>query len=291
MFYVGIDYQVSRETKYYFNGVNYRIAVVVSNGSRWYLAELSDAPVETIVSDGYGFGSRSEKIAERIAKARYKGLVVNAKGDVLENFGATPEQLSQERGHRIVPPEAGVTADEHTRPSSIRVYLTNSTNYTYYGYKGPTTRAIDFYYYVKNVLPKEWDQSWPGESLKAGAMATKMYGWYHVYHPKWPSLNADVKDNTQDQVFLVKSEQNPTTQAINAVGGIGMEKASTHTLFESQHWLGYYSDHGKSSGKMEHLGTWYWAVSPRNKTYDWMCHYYYDYSPNTSYQLMAFFYY
>lgn len=302
VFYVGIDYQVTKETKYYFNGVNYRLAVVVSDGSRRYLAELSDAPVENIVPDGYGFGgpnhdsyrfkdpgfsdyrfwSTNEEIAREIVEVRHKGLIINAKGDVLEDFG----DFRRERA---------LSANEHVRPATIQVYLTSSTNYKYYGYKKQAVHAVDFYYYVKNVLPNEWLTSWPAESLKAGAMAVKMYGWYHVYHPKWPSLGADVKDTTSDQVFKVQSEKTKTTEAINAVGAVGMEKADSHGLFEAQYQAGSFNKSGKGSGKMSQNGTNYLAKPPSSEkvikpmTYDQICHYYYDYSSNTSSEAIAFF--
>ena len=40
-----------------------------------------------------------------------------------------------------------------------------------------TTVEVPFKDYVKGVLPSEWGANWPEESLKAGAIAVKMYGW------------------------------------------------------------------------------------------------------------------
>lgn len=34
--------------------------------------------------------------------------------------------------------------------------------------------------YVKNVLPNEMYTSWPSETLKAGAVAARTFGWYYV---------------------------------------------------------------------------------------------------------------
>ncbi|HBI04442.1 MAG TPA: hypothetical protein DDY49_10500 [Paenibacillaceae bacterium] len=43
--------------------------------------------------------------------------------------------------------------------------------------------SIPFESYIRNVLPNEWLPSWHPESLKAGAMAIKMFGWFHAYNP------------------------------------------------------------------------------------------------------------
>jgi hypothetical protein len=63
-----------------------------------------------------------------------------------------------------------------------------------------TVETINFKDYVKHVLPNEWNPSWPWESLRAGAMAAKMYAWsYIAVGGKWP--DADVYDSTCDQVY------------------------------------------------------------------------------------------
>jgi len=233
---------------------------------------------------------------------------MNENGIVIERLAASPEQIIEEKGGKdavrvadestvLTPSDAPSTAtDEHTRPSTINVRLENPTNYQYYGQSAPFTKSIDFYYYVKNVLPNEWGYSseWLDKSLQSGALAVKMYGWYHVYHPKWPSYNAAVKDNIPssnyfpDQTFEVVSEQDRTTQAINAVGGIGVDRADG-LLFETQHWQGYEREGGQYGGTMWQLGTKYWAE--QGKGYTYMVHYYYDYSPNTGDLLAHFFYY
>ena len=73
------------------------------------------------------------------------------------------------------------------------------------------TQEIDFKYYVKHVLPSEWIAAWPGESLRAGAMATKMYGWYWVAYPgTW-----DVRDDVCDQVYNPIVEYESTNNAVD----------------------------------------------------------------------------
>lgn len=83
-------------------------------------------------------------------------------------------------------------------PRTIRVRV---TGYPYCDTTRPyTVQVIDFVEYVKHVLPNEWVNSWPGESLRAGAMAVKMYAWSVIAAGgKWP--DADVYDSTCDQVY------------------------------------------------------------------------------------------
>jgi hypothetical protein len=59
-------------------------------------------------------------------------------------------------------------------------------------------------------------------------MCVKMFGWYYVYNPKFPQYNAaltDLPSNSQD--FEVNSERTSTTNAINSIGGIGLETRSS----------------------------------------------------------------
>ncbi|MGH2627576.1 MAG: carboxypeptidase regulatory-like domain-containing protein, partial [Anaerolineales bacterium] len=76
-------------------------------------------------------------------------------------------------------------------PRTIRVRV---TGYPYCDTTRPyTVQIIDFVEYAKHVLPNEWVNSWPGESLRAGAMAVKMYAWSIIAAGgKWP--DADVYD-------------------------------------------------------------------------------------------------
>jgi hypothetical protein len=83
-------------------------------------------------------------------------------------------------------------------PAFIRVRV---TGYAHCDLKRPyEVRWVDFRQYLKNVLPNEWSASWARESLRAGAIAVKMYAWSMIARGgKWP--DADVYDSTCDQVY------------------------------------------------------------------------------------------
>jgi len=81
--YVGIDYRVHHEDKYHFNGVNYRIAVLVVEEGHWRVAQFSTAPLEALAASEAAFDTAAEGIALLIERARGQGLVINARGEVL----------------------------------------------------------------------------------------------------------------------------------------------------------------------------------------------------------------
>jgi hypothetical protein len=100
-------------------------------------------------------------------------------------------------------------------PENIRVRVSGSP------YHCNTARAyevdvINFKQYAKHVLPNEWGALWPAESLRAGAMAVKMYAWYMIARGgKW--TDADVWDSTCDQVYNPNFEFASTNAAVDAV--------------------------------------------------------------------------
>ena len=59
-YYVGIDYDVYEETKYYFDGVNYNLVITAVEDGSWKIVEMSDAPIESLVPMGLGFNSINE---------------------------------------------------------------------------------------------------------------------------------------------------------------------------------------------------------------------------------------
>ncbi|WP_021596535.1 SpoIID/LytB domain-containing protein [Actinomadura welshii] len=86
---------------------------------------------------------------------------------------------------------------------------------------------VSFKTYVKNVLPNEWVPSWPRESLRAGAVAVKSYGWYWALHStrKTPGGQCfDVYDNTSSQVYKPGSATASTSAAVDATWGTRMTR-------------------------------------------------------------------
>jgi hypothetical protein len=79
--------------------------------------------------------------------------------------------------------------------------------------------AVDFETYVKVVMPAEWPPAWPIESMRAGAVAIKQYGWYYTMHYRGLTGTggcADVYDNNNDQVYSPET-RTPAAGHIQAV--------------------------------------------------------------------------
>jgi len=87
---------------------------------------------------------------------------------------------------------------------------------------------VDFETYVENVLPNEWISSWPAESLKAGAMAVKSFGWYWALHSTRKTSGGacfDVYDTTSSQVYKPGTATSATNSAVTATWGTRMTRS------------------------------------------------------------------
>ena len=61
VFYVGINYKVHAQNKYFINGVNYFLIALVLEDGMWKIALSPHVPVQSLIYDGYGFGTGDEK--------------------------------------------------------------------------------------------------------------------------------------------------------------------------------------------------------------------------------------
>ena len=92
-------------------------------------------------------------------------------------------------------------------PKTIEVRITGQGVCT--PYMRYATETVDFKEYVKGVLPSEWYSTWGEESLKAGAVAVKMYAWA-TYESK-----GYVWDCTYDQVYKPWLRFDSTDKAVD----------------------------------------------------------------------------
>jgi Stage II sporulation protein/Peptidase inhibitor family I36 len=140
----------------------------------------------------------------------HQDFKAGAKGNLnatLKNNNASHELL------RSTPPLGCKTDGTNTKlPSTILVYRVSQHQVV----------RVAFKTYVKNVLPNEWRTSWPSESLKAGAMAVKSFGWYWALHSthktSWGACY-DVSDTTASQVYRPASAVASTNAAVDATWG------------------------------------------------------------------------
>ena len=135
-------------------------------------------------------------------KPRFKGNLNSS----VKNKNASHEFLTSG------PTGCHTDGTDSKRPSTILVYRTGSHR----------VERVDFKTYVKNVLPNEWPASWRRESLRAGAVAVKNFGWYHALHSIKKTSDGrcfDVYDSTASQVYRPGSATASTNAAVNDTWG------------------------------------------------------------------------
>jgi Stage II sporulation protein/Peptidase inhibitor family I36 len=154
----------------------------------------------------------------------YQDFKPGAKGNL------TPALKNQNASHRFLsaaPPTGCKTDGTHGRlPTTILVYRKSLNR----------VDRVEFKTYIKNVLPNEWPSYWPRESLRAGAIAVKNFGWYWALRSasKTPSGQCyDVSDHTASQVYRPGSATAATNAAVDATWGTRMTRGGN--VFKAQY--------------------------------------------------------
>ncbi len=135
---------------------------------------------------------------------------------------------------------------------------------------------VPFNQYCEDVLPNEWIPSWDVDALKAGAMAIKMFAWYHHLHPVTiDGFTFDVDNTTNFQAFEYLSRQPETTAAVNAIRNFAYVKPNGEIIElnyragdkDSPNWQ------YRNAQKMAQWGSEFWAKQGR--TYVQILQFYY----------------
>lgn len=185
------------------------------------------------------------------------------------------------KGFSVAPPNTGsVLSDGNsgqaggsiqsaglTVPATIRVYRSASG----------TVEVVSFRDYLKHVLPNEWIPTWSTASLQAGAMAVKSYAWYWVSSGgKQAALGADVKDNTDDQVYDPNISYSTTDAAVDATYQYAMTISGS--LFQAQYCAGRYGPDptGDCPWQGPYMTQWGSSYhSDQGRSWSWIVRFYY----------------
>lgn len=276
LYYVAIDLNVNKEDEFYLNGINYFLVELVQEGDSWKISQFANAPLEIISSLNIGFNTLDEEDMETINDLRLEGEIVNRNFDLISTNSMDIYELNSQRGPTPLSPQevqnrlgpesiVDDTANEHIPPSDIKVYITgNVPANSIYGCT-KCRKVIGFDYYIKNVLPNEWEIYWQPAALRAGALCVKMYGWYGVKHPLASLVNANIYDDEKSQVYAFDSAKISTTEAINDTNGIGVQRKVDKKLFLTEYRRGVAGTAGTAgSGKVSQNGTEYLAIQGKN---------------------------
>lgn len=174
---------------------------------------------------------------------------------------------------------AAETIYNSSEPTVIRVAIRENNPSGEPDPRGRITyvQSVPFVEYCEDVLPNEWMPSWRPESLKAGAMAVKMFAWYHHLHPVTiDGFTFDVDNTTNFQTFLYLSGQPTTDAAFDAIRDIAFAKPNGE-IIELNYRAGIEDDPNwqyRNAQKMAQWGSQYWAE--RGQTYTQILQFYYQ---------------
>lgn len=150
-------------------------------------------------------------------------------------------------------------------PSTIRVAIRENNAS---GEPDPRGRIIsvttvNFDDYCRCVLPNEWYPAWQPASLEAGAIAVKMFAWYHQLHPVTvDGFTFDVDNTVNFQTYRAESYQDPTDAAYYATRNLAYVKPDKE-IFELNYRAGYQNGPNwqyRNAQKMAQWGTQYLAL-------------------------------
>ncbi|OFW78686.1 MAG: hypothetical protein A2201_05010 [Alicyclobacillus sp. RIFOXYA1_FULL_53_8] len=128
-------------------------------------------------------------------------------------------------------------------------------------------QSVPFDQYCKDVLPNEWVPAWNFASLQAGAMAVKMFAWYHHLHPiTIDGFTFDVDNTVNFQAFRYLSGQPETNAAFASIRKYAYVKPGGE-IIELNYRAGYQDDPNwqyRNAQKMAQWGSQYWAQKGRS---------------------------
>ncbi len=138
---------------------------------------------------------------------------------------------------------------------------------------------VDFKFYAKHVLPREWDALWNDQSLPAGAMAVKSYAWWHATHTHkhvFPGPECyDVDAGETHQVFNPFLEDEFTNAAVDATWDFYMiERSSLHgDIVQAFYKAGYKNPPPpQAPADWDACGEWNNGGAPGNDMSQWGSH-------------------
>lgn len=148
-------------------------------------------------------------------------------------YERTPEDIAailalESSMMRDIQRAGGLRIPSHVQmPLTIRVgivntalYINNCSRWVQDGMPIVRVDTVDFKEYVRNVLPNEWVYTWHAESLKAGALAAKMFAWWRYnileQYPQYRPQGVHVVNNVCDQVYIPGSARPSTNAAVDA---------------------------------------------------------------------------
>ena len=241
VYLVGIDMTVNINTEYFYNGINYKLVVLVNNNGVWQVGGQSGAPIEVLLKSNGMF------VDEAITS--YSMRVFD---DEAVTFGT---------GYGLLAPGSV--------PKTIKV--ANAA--------GTTVYKVNFADFIKNVTQNEiGNLGFNSNAIKAQAMAAKMCGWWAKVAQYRDSIGADIQYGDVAYVDGTTVKES-VKKACNAISKYKMvsDDNSGNQLFYASYVAGQKDATGKGKGRLRQNGAEYLATNSLYE-YGWekILHYYYD---------------
>lgn len=274
---VGINFDVKEDCIYSYDGLSMFFVTVGKENREWKVLEIPRADVSTVESV-YPEPTDEILYTVQLQKLREKGIWLNNDNAVLE---IEPEAKANVAAISRMNAGSDLTSlaasdDQFTRPTIITVWMARLQQ----------VREVEFYDYCKSVLYTEWGAAnlttgapHPMAALEAGAQCVKMRAWYNAKHTStW--THGCMVNNTVDGNYQPGYQNERTTQAINNVGGIGIQTydgqvMNTYFMASPSGANGY---HGGICGQNGSI----WLANNYGYTWEDIIHYYFDYASNVS---------
>jgi hypothetical protein len=158
---------------------------------------------------------------------RDKGHKMLRSAEELKNSQGRPQESAA--GHHLSP-QRETTVEGVAQATSVAVPTTIRVGFNCSCATCGSVQVYTLDTYVRLGLDDEWISSWNSNSLRAGAIAFRSYGAYHVYHPR--NANYDICSTTCCQVIDPNDSSVNTNNATSATSGIiVVNSAGTEPLF------------------------------------------------------------
>lgn len=202
---VGVNYSVSEENDYYFDGINYRLVIIAEINNNWFKvqeANCSHFMLENNANEAFTTDAIDElEYKQRMLVQGSKTLTVE---EVKELKQSDTSSFFSSNNTTV---KSGVPLNKSVK--DIKVKMTRLS--------GSPIHTVNMITYTKVVLANEVYSSWHYEALYACGLAAKTYGSYRILVPKYPNLGYDVKDTTADQNYNPNGTNVGNSRIVKAV--------------------------------------------------------------------------
>jgi hypothetical protein len=160
-------------------------------------------------------------------------IIVDLKPDAAETVDSTHKfrlSIEEQANTQTTPAESPFSQDLPESPGAVVVPASIRVGFSCAS--ATTCTSVSVYSldtYVRNGLNDEWIASWNANSLKAGAIAYRSYGAYHVNHPRTGTY--DICSTTSCQVMDTDTHANSDSATAQTVGSVVVNAAATDFLF------------------------------------------------------------